>query len=80
MWRALVGPEQDVIFCQKREPGRFGLSDFPDASALGITVTGVVLGRRLYHFRLAFSSFEHAQVVLGGASFVALAEGPQNAL
>jgi hypothetical protein len=34
----------------------------------------------LYHFRLAFSSFEHAHVVLGGESFVALAEGLQNAL
>jgi hypothetical protein len=31
-------------------------------------------------FRLAFSSFEHAHVVLGGESFVALAEGLQNAL
>jgi hypothetical protein len=35
---------------------------------------------RLYHFQLAYSGFEHAQVVLGGESFVALAEGLQNAL
>ncbi len=35
---------------------------------------------RLYHFRLAFSGWEYAQVVLGGESFVALAEGLQNAL
>ena len=35
---------------------------------------------RLYHFRLAFSGFAHAHVVLGGESFVALAEGLQNAL
>src|SRR5208282_6362679 len=32
------------------------------------------------HFRLPFSGFEHAHVVLGGESFVALAEGLQNAL
>jgi hypothetical protein len=51
-----------------------------DTSVLGITVAGVVLGHRLYHFRLAFSGFEHAHVVLGGESFVALAEGLQNAL
>lgn len=57
-----------------------GLSDFTDTSVLGITVAGVVLGHRLYHFRLAFSGFEHAHVVLGGESFVALAEGLQNAL
>src|SRR5579864_3959528 len=79
-WRALVGPERDVIFRQEHEPGRLGLSDFTDTSALGVTVAGVVLGHRLYHFRLAFSGFEHASVVLGGESFVALAEGLQNAL
>ncbi|WP_276578226.1 IS21-like element helper ATPase IstB [Bradyrhizobium sp. 192] len=35
-WRALNGPEQDVIFRQEHEPGRLGLSDFTDTSALGI--------------------------------------------
>ena len=49
-------------------------------ATLDITGAGVVLGHRLYHFRLAFSGFEHAHVVLGGESFVALAEGLQNAL
>src|SRR5579862_3044325 len=79
-WRALVGPDLDVIFRQEHEPGRLGLSDFTDTSVLGVTVAGVVLGHRLYHFRLAFSGFEHAHVVLGGESFTALAEGLQNAL
>src|SRR5271165_1390196 len=79
-WRALAGPEQDVIFRQEHEPGRLGLSDFTDTSALGIMIAGVALAHRLYHFRLAFSGFEHAHVVLGGESFVALAEGLQNAL
>ena len=79
-WRALVGPEQDVIFRQEHPPGRLGLSDFTDTSVLGVTVAGVVLEHRLYHFRLAFSGFAHAHVVLGGESFVALAEGLQNAL
>src|SRR5581483_2067314 len=79
-WRALHGPAQDVIFRQSHEPGRLGLSDFTDTSALGITIGGERLDLRLYHFRLAFSGFEHAHVVLGGESFVALAEGLQNAL
>jgi hypothetical protein len=79
-WRALEGPEQDVIFRQEHEPGRLGLSDFTDTSVLGVTIAGVALDHRLYHFRLAFSGFEHAHVVLGGESFVALAEGLQNAL
>jgi hypothetical protein len=79
-WRALAGPEQDVMFRQEHPPGRLGLSDFTDTSELGITVAGVALEHRLYHFRLAFSGFAHAHVVLGGESFVALAEGLQNAL
>ena len=79
-WRALAGPEQDVIFRQEHAPGRLGLSDFTDTSVLGVTIAGVLLEHRLYHFRLAFSGFEHAHVVLGGESFVALAEGLQNAL
>lgn len=79
-WRALHGPEQDVIFRQEHPPGRMGLSDFTDMGALGITISGELLAHRLYHFRLAFSGFEHAHAVLGGESYVALAEGLQNAL
>ncbi len=79
-WRTLNGPDQDVIFRQTHEPGRLGLSDFTDMSDLGVTVAGMPLVHRLYHFRLAYSGFEHAHVVLGGESFVALAEGLQNAL
>jgi len=57
-----------------------GLSDFTDMAGAGISIAGVALDHRLYHFRLAYSGFEHAHVVLGGESFVALAEGLQNAL
>jgi len=79
-WRAIHGEEQEVIFRQIHEPGRAGLSDFTDMGDAGITIAGVPLDHRLYHFRLAYSGFEHAHVVLGGESFVALAEGLQNAL
>jgi hypothetical protein len=79
-WRALNGPSRDVIFRQEHPPGRMGLSDFTDMGGLGITIAGEPFSHRLYHFRLAFSGFEHAHVVLGGESFVALAEGLQNAL
>src|SRR6202142_1561779 len=48
--------------------------------ALIVRVSGVELDHRLYHFRLACSGFEHAHVILGGESYVALAEGLQNAL
>jgi transposase InsO family protein len=79
-WRAMHGADQEVIFRQVHEPGRMGLSDFTDMADLGVTIAGVALDHRLYHFRLAYSGFEHAHVILGGESFVALAEGLQNAL
>ena len=79
-WRALHGEERELIFRQRHEPGRMGLSDFTDMNAMGVTTAGVALSHRLYHFRLAYSGFEHAHVVLGGESFVALATGLQNAL
>lgn len=82
-WRALHGAEQEVIFRQVHEPGRMGLSDFTEMGDLGaqtVTVAGQRLDHRFYHFRLAYSGFEHVHVILGGESFVALAEGLQNAL
>jgi len=79
-WRALNGPDQDMIFRQAHEPGRLGLSDFTDMGSDGISVAGEPLKHLLYHFRLVFSGFEHAHVILGGESFTALAEGLQNAL
>ena len=79
-WRALHGPEQEVIFRQVHEPGRMGLSDFTDMGKLAVSIGGAMLNHRLYHFRMAYSGFEHSHVVLGGESYVALAEGLQNAL
>jgi transposase InsO family protein len=79
-WRALKGQDRDVIFRQVQEPGRMGLSDFTEMGDLAVRVSGVALDHRLYHFRLACSGFEHVHVILGGESYVALAEGLQNAL
>ena len=79
-WRALKGEDQDVIFRQVQEPGRMGLSDFTEMGDLAVRVGGAELDHRLYHFRLACSGFEHVHVILGGESYVALAEGLQNAL
>ena len=79
-WRARHGADQEVIFRQVHEPGRMGLSDFTDMADLGVTIGGEPLDHRLYHFRLAYSGFESAHVILGGESHVALAEGLQNAL
>lgn len=79
-WNAEYGPEQEVIFRQTHEPGKMGLSDFTAMGKLGVTIADEPLDHRLYHFRMAYSGFQHAHVVLGGESYVALAEGLQNAL
>lgn len=79
-WRAVHGLDREVVFRQTQEAGRLGLSDFTDMASLNIAVAGVLLQHRLFHFRLAHSGFEHAHVILGGESYVALAEGLQNAL
>ena len=79
-WRAIHGADQEVIFRKVNEPGRMGLSDFTDMGDLDVQIAGVPLDHRLYHFRLMWSGFEHAHVILGGESYVALAEGLQNAL
>ena len=79
-WQALHGPAREVIFRQDHPPGRQGLSDFTEATSLGVTIAGQPFEHRLYHFRLAFSGWQHVCVVLGGESFAALAEGLQDAL
>ena len=79
-WYGLHGPEREVIFRQTHPPGEQGLSDFTDMAALGVIVAGVALPHRLYHFALACSGWQYAEVVLGGESFTALAVGLQNAL
>ena len=79
-WKALHGPEREVVFVQKHRPGRRGYSDFTAMAKLGVTVAGEPLRHMLYRFRLPYSGFEHARVVLGGESWTELAEGLQEAL
>ena len=79
-WRATSGPPKEVFFPQQHEPGARGLSDFTDMAELRVTIAGVLFDHRLYHFVLAFSRWEYANVVEGGESFEALSLGLQNAL
>ena len=79
-WCAEHGAEREVIFRQDHPPGQQGLSDFTDMADLGIHIAGELLAHRLYHFVLAYSAWEHAEVVLGGESYTALACGLQTAL
>lgn len=79
-WRALCGPSKEVIFRQKHPPGWQGLSDFTDATGLGVTIQSQPFNHLLYHYRLAFSGWAYVEVILGGESFPALMESLQNAL
>ena len=79
-WKALHGPDKEVMFRQIQVPGREGLSDFTEITNFTVTVAGEPLNHRLYHFRLAFSSWSYIKVILGGESYEALAEGLQEAL
>jgi hypothetical protein len=79
-WRAEHGADREVIFRQDHVPGQQALSDFTDMADAGVSIAGQTLDHRLYHFVLAYSTWEHAEPVLGGESFTALAVGLQNAL
>ena len=80
LWRALEGPPKEVFFAQDHAPGHRGLSDFTAMGELRVTIAGAPFAHILYHFVLAFSRWEHAEVVEGGESFEALSKGLQNAL
>jgi hypothetical protein len=79
-WRALNGPERDIIFRQTPEPGYMAQSDFTHAEELSVTIAGQPFPHLLYHFVMVYSRWEHVGVVLGGESFTALAENLQQAL
>jgi hypothetical protein len=79
-WQALNGQDKEVFFPQRHEPGHQAQSDFTVADAIGVTIAGEAFPHRLYHFRLVYSGWEHARVILGGESFTAVAEGMQDAL
>ncbi len=79
-WRALYGPEKEVMFLQTHVPGRQALSDFTLLKQTTITIAGMPYPHLLYHFRLAYSHWSYIKVIEGGESFTALAEGLQEAL
>jgi hypothetical protein len=79
-WRALEGPAKELFFPQHHAPGHRGLSDFTATTELGVTIANTPFTHLLYHFVLAFSRWEHVEVVEGGESFEALSKGLQNAL
>src|SRR5919202_6866395 len=73
-WRALHGPDQEVIFEQVHQPGRMAQSDFTHMTDLGVTLAGVPFPHLVYHLVLTYSNVEAIQICFS-ESFEALAEG-----
>lgn len=78
-WKALHGPDKNVIFRQQAEAGRQAFSDFthPDSP---ITIEGKPFKHLLYQLRFAYSGWRSVSIVQGGESYAALASGLQRAL
>lgn len=79
-WKALYGTSPEVMFELRHEPGLIGFSDFTQLKGITITIAGVPFDHLLYHYRLGYSGWQYAHIIQGGESFIALAEGLQNAL
>lgn len=79
-WKALHGEARDVMFQLRHEPGMMGFSDFTQLKGVEVTINGIAFEHLIYHYRLAYSGWQYAQIIQGGESFVALSEGLQNAL
>ncbi len=78
-WRALEGPDKDIIFRQAAAIAVQGFSDFSHPND-AVLIGGEPFAHLFYQFRLAFSGWRSVTVVQGGESFVALSEGLQRAL
>jgi len=78
-WRALSGPEREVIFEQVHTPGERAQSDFTHMSDLGVTIGGEPFPHLIYHFVFTYSNVE-AVMLCFSESFEALAEGIEHAL
>jgi hypothetical protein len=79
-WKLLHGESPEVMFELRHEPGMMGLSDFTELKGVEITIAGKPFEHLIYHYRLAYSGWQYAQIIEGGESFIGLSEGLQNAL
>jgi hypothetical protein len=78
-YNAEFGPAKDVIFRQSLPAGLQGQSDFSHPNTK-ISINKEEFKHLIYQFVLTYSGIRYAQVVQGGESYSALAEGLQNAL
>jgi transposase len=78
-WRAVRGPQKEVMFPQQHRPGEYGQSDFTSMNDLGITIGGEPFEHLLYHFVLPYSRWETGMVCFS-ESYESLIAGFQRAV
>jgi len=78
-WRAIQGPEREVIFEQRHIPGERAQSDFTHMEDLQVTIAGEAFPHMVYHFVLTYSNLEAVSLCFS-ETFEALAEGIEKAL
>jgi len=59
-WRALKGPDQEVMFQQRHIPGKQSQSDWTHCNELNVKIDGQPFPHMLFHFMLPYSRWETA--------------------
>lgn len=57
-WRALKGPDQEVMFPQRHIPGKQSQSDWTHCTELEVKIDGQPFPHMLFHFMLPYSRWE----------------------
>jgi hypothetical protein len=78
-WRALKGPDQEVMFPQIHIPGRQSQSDWTHCTELEVMVDGQAFPHMLFHFMLPYSGWETA-CIAHSESFDSLTMGYMKAV
>lgn len=79
VWRAMRGPDKEVMFPQEHRPGEAMQTDFTWATELGITIQGRPFPHMLCHPVLPYSNWEWA-TICRSESLLALRSGTQAAV
>lgn len=64
-WRALNGPDKEVMFKQTSIPGKQSQSDWTHCAELQVTIGGQPFPHMLFHFMLVYSRWETAHISAG---------------
>jgi hypothetical protein len=78
-WRALKGPDLEVMFPQVHNPGKQSQSDWTHCTELGVMVDGQPFPHMLFHFMLQYSRWE-AAYISHSESFASLTMGYMKAV